>query len=120
MAEKRERADVAGAMDSNTPTQSIDKKSRLEDPHVACAMEKEVAREREKVMKDKIDTQTRMDPGASLTADGGGPVLSAWVAEECNRISDRNRRRRKIARARAIFHLRRFRERADIRGRGTV
>ena len=35
----------------------------------------------------KIDTQTRLDPGASVLADGGGPVLSARVAEEGNQIS---------------------------------
>ena len=37
-------------------------------------------------MKDNIDTQTRMDPGASFLVDGGAPVLSARVPEECNRI----------------------------------
>ena len=36
-------------------------------------------------MKAKIDTQTRMDPGASFMVDGGGPVLSALVPEECDR-----------------------------------
>ena len=34
----------------------------------------------------KIDVQTRKYPGASLIMDGGGPVLSAWVAEECSRV----------------------------------
>ena len=38
-------------------------------------------------MKAKNDTQTLMDPGASMIVAGGGPALSAWVAEECNRTS---------------------------------
>ena len=37
-------------------------------------------------MKAKIDTQTRMDPGASVIVDSGGQVFSAWVSEECDRI----------------------------------
>ena len=40
-------------------------------------------------MKEKIDTQTPKDPGASFAMDGVEPVLSAWVAEECNRVSTR-------------------------------
>ena len=35
--------------------------------------------------KEKIDTQNRKDLGASFAMGGGGPVLSAWVAEKCNR-----------------------------------
>ena len=38
-------------------------------------------------MREKIDTQTREDSGASSGVNGGGPALSAWVAEECNRVS---------------------------------
>ena len=38
-------------------------------------------------MKGKIRTRTRMDPGAPFMVDGGGPVLSAWVAGDCSRIS---------------------------------
>ena len=38
-------------------------------------------------MEVKIDAQSRMDPKASLVVDGGEPVLSAWVAEERNRVS---------------------------------
>ena len=37
-------------------------------------------------MKEKIDTQARMDTGASSVLDSGGPVLSACVAGERNRI----------------------------------
>ena len=44
------------------------------------------ARRRQQGGKEKIDTHTRMDPGASVMVHGGGPVLSAWFAEECNRI----------------------------------
>ena len=40
LAGKRERAPVEGAMDSDIPTQSIGKKSRLEDLHLAFAMKK--------------------------------------------------------------------------------
>ena len=42
LAGKRERAPVEGATDSSTPTQSIYKKSRLSDLHLALALEKEV------------------------------------------------------------------------------
>ena len=38
-------------------------------------------------MKGKADTQTRMDPGASILVDGGGPALSLRVAGGRNRIS---------------------------------
>ena len=38
-------------------------------------------------MEEKIDAQTRKDPGASFVMDSGGPVISTWVAEERNRIS---------------------------------
>ena len=48
---------------------------------------KERARQRRTDMKGKIDTQTRMDPGASSVLGGGGPGLSARVAEGRNRIS---------------------------------
>ena len=40
-------------------------------------------------MKDKIDTQTRKDPGASFFFWRRGPVLSARVAEERSRVSGR-------------------------------
>ena len=36
----------------------------------------------------KIDTQTRMDPGASCMLASGGALLSAWVADELNRIPE--------------------------------
>ena len=58
---------------------------------MAFVTDKEVVKEhaqwRQPEMKAKIDTQTRMDPGAPFLVDGGGPVLSAWVAEKCKRIS---------------------------------
>ena len=73
---KRERAPVADVMGLDIPTQSEDKKGRLGDPHVALATEKEVAKEhaqwRQSDMKNKIDTQTRMEPGASFVLDAGG------------------------------------------------
>ena len=37
-------------------------------------------------MKGEIGTQTRKDSGASFITDGGGPVLSARVAEERNHV----------------------------------
>ena len=37
-------------------------------------------------MKERMDTQTRLDPGASVLVDGGGQVLSARLAKERNRI----------------------------------
>ena len=38
-------------------------------------------------MKEKADAQSRRDPGASFVLDVGGPVLSAGVAGERNRVS---------------------------------
>ena len=40
-------------------------------------------------MKEKNDTQTHKDPGESAVANSGGPVLPAWAAEECSRVSGR-------------------------------
>ena len=39
-------------------------------------------------MKEKFDAQTHKDPGASFVIYGGGPALSAWVAQEGNRVSE--------------------------------
>ena len=68
----------------------IEKKSRLRDLHLASVMDKEVLKEHaqwwQPAMREKIDTETRMDPGAPLMVDGGGPWQCAWVAEERNRI----------------------------------
>ena len=90
LAGKRERAPVEGAIDSDTPTQSIDKKSRLSDLHLAFVMDEEAAKEhaqwRQLELKEKIDTQIRLAPGAWVFVDGGEPVLSARVAEERDRI----------------------------------
>ena len=87
---RRERAPVEGVMGSGIPTQSANRKSRSGDLRLAIVTGKEVAKGhaqcRRTEMKDKIDTQTRMDPGASFFLDGGGPALSTWVAEERDRI----------------------------------
>ena len=40
-------------------------------------------------MEKEIGAQSRKDPCAPFVIDGGGPVLSAWAAEECNRVSRR-------------------------------
>ena len=37
-------------------------------------------------MKEKVDSQGRMDPGAPFSVGGGGPALSAWIGEERNRL----------------------------------
>ena len=75
LAGKRERAPKEGVMDSDIPSQSIDKKSRLADPHLASVMDKGVvkgnARRRQPAMEGKIDTQTRIDPRAPLMVGRG-------------------------------------------------
>ena len=40
-------------------------------------------------LKEKIDTQTRKDPGMPPAMGGGGPVLSEWVADERNHVLGR-------------------------------
>ena len=66
-------------MGPDFPTQSIGKNSRLGDLHLAFVMDKEVAKEHAQwwkpEMQGEIGTQARMDPGASLMVDGGGPAL---------------------------------------------
>ena len=93
VAGKRKRAPAEGAMDSDAPTQSIDKKSRMGDLHLAFASDAEVvkgrAQWRNPEMQGGIDTHTRRDPGAPLLVDGAGAALSAWVAEGYNRTSGR-------------------------------
>ena len=72
----------------------MDTKCRLGDLHVAFVMDKDVATGHAQWwrshMKEKVDTQTRKDPGASFVMHGGEPVLTAWVAERYNRNLDRN------------------------------
>ena len=80
----RERAPVEGVMGSDILAQSADKRCRSGDLHLASVAGKEVVKWHSD-MKEKIETHTRKDPGASCISDGGGPVLSAWVAEACNR-----------------------------------
>ena len=78
-------------MDSDTPTQSADKKGRVGDLRLAFVTDKEVVKGhacwRRWHMKEKIRAQTRMGAGASFALGGGGPVLSGWAAEERTRIS---------------------------------
>ena len=81
LAGKRERAPVEGVMGSDTPTQSIEKRSWLVGRRLAFVMDKKVvtghAQWWQPGMEDKIDSQTRMDPGAPSMMDGGGAVLRA-------------------------------------------
>ena len=90
---KRGRAPVKGVMDSYIPTLSIDEENRLGDLHLAVVTDKAAAKEHahwwQPAMREKIDTQTRIDPSAPFLVGGGGKALSAWVAEERNRISGR-------------------------------
>ena len=91
LAGKRERAPVEGVMDSDIPTQSVDKKCRAGDLHFASVADKEMVKKhaqwRHADMMGNIDAQTHKHPGAPFNKGGGGPVLFAWAAEECNRIS---------------------------------
>ena len=60
LAQERERAPADRVMDSDTPTQSADKKSRLGELHLAVMTNKEVVEEHAQwsrsEMKEKIDT----------------------------------------------------------------
>ena len=61
------------------------------DLHLAFLTEKEVVKKHAQwryfEMEKEIGAQSRKDPGAPSVIDGGGHVLSAWVTEECNRVS---------------------------------
>ena len=54
-------------------------------------MDKEVVKRQAQLwrsdMREKIDTRTHKDPGTSFAMDGGGPAISARIAEGRNRIS---------------------------------
>ena len=59
------------------------------DLHSASVAEKVVkkhAQRRHCDMKEKINTQSREDTSAPFVIDKGASVLSAWVAEERNRV----------------------------------
>ena len=68
----------------------MEKQFRLGDLHPAFVKDKDAdkghAQWWRSDMKDKIDTETRKDSGASPAMVGGGPVLSAWGAGGRNRI----------------------------------
>ena len=72
---------MKGAAGSDIPIQSVDKKGRLGDLHLAFVTDEEVVKEHAQWwrsdMKGKIDTHTRMDPDASVVLGSGGPVLSS-------------------------------------------
>ena len=93
LAGKRARAPVEGVMDSDTPIQAIDKRSRLGEHHLAFVMDKEVLREHvqrwQRAFEEKIESQTRSAPGASIFVDRGGPVLFARGAKERDLILGR-------------------------------
>ena len=74
------------------PTQSLGKQCRVRDLRPACAAEKEVVKAHAlwwHFEMKKIEMQSRKDPSASSVIDGGRSVLSAWVAEERNRVMGR-------------------------------
>ena len=60
VAGKRNRAPAEGATDSNTPTQSIDKKSRLRELRLALGM----AKEGEGTCAMVAPRDEKVDPGA--------------------------------------------------------
>ena len=82
---EREWAPAEGMMHSDMPTQSADKRCLTGELRLACVADKEVIKGRAQWwrldMREKVDTHTCQDPGASSVMDGGGLVLSAWVAE---------------------------------------
>ena len=75
-------------MDSDIPSQSSGEKCRVGGLYWACAAEKDVVQENTQGWhfdaKEKVDTQSRKDPSVPLVIDGGGSVLSARVAKECD------------------------------------
>ena len=90
---KRARATAERVMDSAFLSQSVDNKCRSGYLHLAFMTDKDVVEEHAQRsrsdMKGKIDAHTRKDAGAPFATDGGGPVSSPWVAEECDRFLDR-------------------------------
>ena len=76
-------------MDLDVSSQSVVKKCRMGDLLLSSVADKDVVKGHAQWwrsdMKEKVDAQTRKDPGTSFARDGGGPVLSAWVAAICNR-----------------------------------
>ena len=74
-------AAAEGATDSDIPTESLGKKCRIGELHVAFVADKEGVKEHVQwwrfEMKEKIDVQSQKGPGAPLALDGIGPVLSA-------------------------------------------
>ena len=87
----RDRAPVEGVMDSTIPTQSLVRKCRVGDLHLARVADKGVAQEHAQSqhfdMEEKIGTQSAEDPGALSVLGGGGPALPARFAEERDRVS---------------------------------
>ena len=72
---KRGWTPAEGVMDSDVPTQSVDKRIMLGDLHLAFVTDKDVVKERAQWrrsdMKDKIDTQTRMERKSAVAVWGG-------------------------------------------------
>ena len=65
---RRGRAPVEGVMDSDIPTQSLGKKCRMGDLHLAF-----VAKWRHLEMEAQIAAQSRQDPGVPFVVGGRGP-----------------------------------------------
>ena len=70
---KRERAPAERVMDMDIPTHSLGRKCRLGDLHLALGADKDGVKEHAKLrrpeMEEKIDTQSRKDPGAPSVFD---------------------------------------------------
>ena len=81
LAGERERAPLEGVTDSDIPTQFLGAECRAGDILSAFVADKEVAEAhvqwRDSDLKERIDAQTRKDPGVPFVMDGGGPEMPA-------------------------------------------
>ena len=76
-------------------------------------MDKEVVKEHaqwwQPVLNEKIDTQTRKDPGESFFLDGAGPALSAWLLKSATVSGDAKRQGKRSVCMRTLRERRRKR-----------
>ena len=87
---KSERAPAQEATESDIPNQTQEKRRRKGNLRLAFVANTEVVTGYGQwwhpEMKSRLDTQARKDLSRSVVADGTGAVMSAWVAEERNRM----------------------------------